>query len=339
MTTMFFAKTECKLFSLIFIVTFCALTSVAHAQEWRPEGHVEWIVAAGAGGSQDTILRTLQQIVQSRKLIDVPVNVVNKPGGGGVLAANYLMQHAGDARYALIMTTTLLTGHILGSGRSVVHHSELTPLATLFAEPYSFTVKGDSPIKDGRDLVARLRKDPTSLSIAIGTALGNANHIVLPRVLKAAGMPAADLRRMKVVAFKASSEAMTALMGGHIDVWVSTPTGQGPHIQAGRLRMIAVASSRRLSSEFARVPSWKELGVNVQGESPRIMVGPKGLSPQQVAFWENVFERALATDEWRRELEKNAWPSDFRKSAETKKYLDAQYDELKTTLVDLGMAK
>jgi putative tricarboxylic transport membrane protein len=325
---------------LLFINTFfviTALAATAAAADWRPDRPVELIAGAAAGGSQDVVMRVVQQIAQNRKLIEVPVNVVNKPGAGGVLAAHYLMQHAGDARYALIMSPTLLTGHIMG--KSNVHHNDLTPLAVLFTEPIGFTVRADSAIKDGRDLVARLRKDPTSMSIAVGTALGNANHIALAQVLKAAGMPAADIRRLKLLAFKAGSEAMTALIGGHIDALVLTPTGIGQHIQAGRLRMVAAAAPKRLAGDFAGVPTWKELGLNVEGESGRVMIGPRGLTAPQVAFWENAFERIVATDEWRRELEKNAWDTDFRKSAAARRYLDERYDELKAILIDLGMAK
>ncbi len=326
-----------QLFLIVNIILLGLCASVAAAADWRPDRTVELIVGAAAGGSQDTVMRVLQQAMQSRKLVDVPVLVVNKSGAGGALALNYLTQYPGDGRYVLLLTPTALASHI--SGRTAVSYTDTTPLALLFTEPFGFIVKGDSTIKDGREFTARLRKDPTSISIAIGTAFGNANHIALIQVLKAAGLTREDLRKLKLVAFKAGSEGMTALLGGHIDALVLTPTGLGPHIQTGQLRMIALAAEKRLTGSLANVPTWKELGVNVTGESGRVMVGAKGLTPQQVAFWENVFERAVATDEWRKEIDKNFWVADFRKHEAARQYLDARYEDLKGALTEIGMVK
>src|SRR5687768_222495 len=83
--------------------------------------------------------------------------------------------------------TTMTTNHVMGT--SPITHTDLTPLAVLFGEYLTFTVKADSQIKSGRDLLERLKKDPSSLSIAVGNALGNGNHITLGRLLKAVDMP------------------------------------------------------------------------------------------------------------------------------------------------------
>ena len=307
------------------------------AAEWQPDKIVEFVIGAGAGGSQDKTVRTLHKIIQGKGLVNATTTVVNKPGAGGSIALTYLTQRAGDPRYLLMVSPPLATNHI--AGRSTIRHSDVTTLATLFNEYIGFTVRADSAFKDGRDFAQKLRANPSSVSIAVGTALGNANHIAVGQVLRAAGAGPDDLKKLKLVAFKSGGEAMAALLGGHIDALVLTPTNLVPHVQSGRLRMIAITAPKRLSGPLAGVPTWKEQGLNVQLESWRAMLAPPGLTADHISYWEEVFAKVTQTPEWQSELQKNFWESDFRRSAEARKYLDEQYEELKAAMAALGLVK
>jgi putative tricarboxylic transport membrane protein len=68
-------------------------------------------------------------------------------------------------------------------------------------------------------------------------------------------------------------------------------------------------------------------------------VGPKGLSAAQVAYWEKVFARLVATDEWKRDMEKNYWSDFYLDSRATEAFLEKEYGTLKSILGDLGLAK
>lgn len=119
----------------------------SHAQQgaWRPERPIEIVVPAGAGGSIDGTARLVQRILQNNRIVDTPVLAVNKAGGGGAIALNYLDQRSGDGHYLLTSTMSLMTNHILG--RSKVTYTDYTPLATLFSEYMTFVVRPDSPLK------------------------------------------------------------------------------------------------------------------------------------------------------------------------------------------------
>jgi putative tricarboxylic transport membrane protein len=108
---------------------------------------------------------------------------------------------------------------------------------------------------------------------------------------------------------------------------------------AGRLRGIAVTSDKRLGGDFAQVPTWKELGVNAYYASWRCLVGPKGMSADQVAFWEQTIARMSESDEWKTALANFVQEPAFQGSADLRRFLDAQAAEMKSTLVGLGMAK
>ena len=105
---------------------------------------------SGPGGANDVIARTLQRIIQQRKLVDSPLTVVSKVGAGGVIAWSYLNQHAGDAAYISVSPINLLVEHILGA--SPITYTDVTPIAQLFNEYVAFVVKADGALRSGRDV-------------------------------------------------------------------------------------------------------------------------------------------------------------------------------------------
>ena len=182
-------------------------------------------------------------------------------------------------------------------------------------------------------------KNPQGMSISIGSSLGNLNHMSVVKLMQSAAMPEADIRKLKTIAFKGGGDSITALLGGHIDLLVYTAGNVIPHLQSGKLRMVAITAPRRASGPFAEVPTWKEQGHDVVGDAWRMMLGPRGMTPQQIAWWEQVLTRTVQEPEWKAELEMNHWEPDFRRSREAKAYLDAEYAEMKQLLLTLGMIK
>lgn len=316
------------------VFSIAATTATAQPDGWKPSKPVEIVVGVSPGGGIDRMARVLQKIMQERRLVEVPVNVVNRPGGGGTIAQAYLQQRAGDAHYFEITATSLLTNHI--TGRSTSSHKDYTPIAMLSDEYIGFLVREDSPLKTGKDLLAVFRSAPDSLPIGIATAAGNTNHIAAALAARSAG---GEVRKLKVVVFGSGGEAMTALLGGHVGL-VATPAANAiPQLQAGRMRVLAVAAPQRLEGPLAAVPTWKEQGADVVVANWRPVIGPKGLAASQVGFWETVFARLTQTDEWKAEIARDGSVSHYMNSRELTFYFDAQYAVFKTILTDLGLAR
>lgn len=305
----------------------------AQATSWKPEKNVEIVVGTSPGGGQDTSARFVQKLIQDKQLVEVATTVVNKPGGGSSVGYAYLNQHPGDGHFTMLLTVPLITNHILGL--SPIAYTDLSPLAVLFDEYIVATVVPDSPIGSGRDLLDRLKKDPASLSIGIPSLTGGGNFAVV-MAAKAAGV---DAKKLKTVVFKSGGDSVTALLGGHIDVMMSTTAAPVNQRRSGKVRILAIAAPQRVGGELADVSTWREQGVNVVFSNWRGMVGPRGLTSAQVAYWEAVFAEFAASEEFKRDLEKNQWVSNFRKSAEMRQFLKEQHDELKVLLTDLGMVK
>ncbi|OGA23282.1 MAG: hypothetical protein A3I02_12175 [Betaproteobacteria bacterium RIFCSPLOWO2_02_FULL_67_26] len=301
---------------------------------WSPQRNIEIVVGSAPGGSNDKTARQVERILIEQKLVSTSISVVNKSGAGGTLALNYLNQHAGDGHYVIVFTPSMLTNHI--TGQSKVSYKDFTPIASLFSDYIVFPVNAGSPLKDANDLVARLKKDPQSVSVGFATALGSHNHIAIGLLMKAIG---GDPRGLKAVAYKGSSLAITNLLGGHIDLVTTAAGNVAGHVQSGKLRVLAAAAPKRFPGVLADVPTWKELGVNLVFGGWRAIVGPKNMTPQQIAFWEGVLSKATQAPEWKEGILKNYWFDDFVTSAKFKNDIDKDYNDMKSVLVDLGLAK
>jgi len=316
--------------------TLAALALVAAGgawgQAWRPAKAVEFITSSDAGGSNDQVARAMQRILQDAKLAATPIQVMNKPGGNQTLAVIYLTQRAGDAHYLLLGNPTIFTNHI--SGITPLGPADMTPVSLLLVEHTLITVKADSAIRSMRDLVEQLRKDPESLAVGI-VSRGGPNHLALSQALKSAGV---DAKRVKAAVFKTNAESMTALVGGHLQVVASSVSSAMSQVKAGNARALAIASHQRLAL-LPDVPSLKEQGIESWVSNWRAMFGPKGMTPAQVAYWEELLAQMAAGEEWKKRLEIQGWDGQFLKSAEFSKYLDREYAATRSIMAEMGIAK
>ena len=320
----------------ISVLVACVASTPAEAQTaaWRPDQAVEISASTAPGGGADRTARFIQKLVQDKKLLPFPMVVANKPGAGGGIGLRYLNQHAGNGHFLQIYSPNVLAGYVVG--QVSVNYTEVTPIATLYSEHMLVAVRADSPVKNGRDLIERLRQDPKSLSMTVGIGLGNMNHIGAALPLRAGGV---DVKAVKAVVFNTIAESVTAVVGGHIDIVAATPSTVLTMVQAGRLRVLGITAPQRVPGLFAQVPTWREQGIDSIASFWHGVIGPAGMTPAQVAYWEDMLAALAATDEWKAQMEQNYLTPQFMKSADTAKFLRAQSAELKSVLTDLGMAK
>jgi putative tricarboxylic transport membrane protein len=300
---------------------------------WRPEKQVEIIVPTAPGGGNDAVARLMAKMLQDQKLVTTPVLVVNKPGGNQALSVAYLAQHPGDPHFLLQATSTLFTNQI--QGLTTARYGDFPPLALAFVDYSAFMVPANSPFKTIRDLIDRLKTDPESVAFSV-VARGGTSHAVAAMAAKAAGV---DPKRLKMVVYKTSAEATTALMGGHIQASVSSAAGSTPPVVAGQLRMLAIAAPKRRPGAISHVPTLAESGIDAPIlENWRAMFGAKGITPAQIAFWEAALARSFTGEEWKAWMTKNDVTAPALRGAELQKYLEGQYSHTRSVLVDLGLA-
>ena len=135
------------------------------------------------------------------------------------------------------------------------------------------------------------------------------------------------------------ANAITALLGGHVQVVpASVGLWVGP-TKAGQARLIAVSAPKRMGGEFADVPTWREQGVDAVVSVWRMITAPPGLTPAQIAYWQEVLRRTTQTPEWKRELEQNYQSDEFITGAELAKTVDVLHAQLHGLLTDLDLVK
>jgi putative tricarboxylic transport membrane protein len=306
--------------------------TAALAQGWKPDKNIEIMIGLTAGSSQDRTGRALQKVWQETNAVGVPVNVVNRPGGGGQVAWTYLAQHAGDAHYLQVASPTVLARYI--TGLSTSQFSDFTPLALLGGQYLGAAVRPDSSLKSARDLMERLKRDPYSFSIGINSA-GGTLHIMAGLLVKGAG---GDPRKARIAVFQ-GGELMTAGIGGHVEAIVTVASNILPHVESGKLNMLAVAAPKRLTGALASVPTFREQGTDLVVRNWAGVFGAKGLSPQQVAFWDGVLAATVSNPAWKAFVAANQWEPEYFNSADYIKHLHAEDVRLRAALTDLGLAK
>lgn len=310
-----------------------AWVSPAGAQGWKPTKPVEIVVGSAPGGAPDVMARLVQNIFQSSGMVPTS-SVVNKPGGGNTIGWAYLNQHAGDGHYIATYSPTVIGNRIMGT--SQLSYTDFTPLNILAREYVVFSVKADSPISSMKELTARLKKDPGAVSFAFATARGNHNHIVLSMYLKSIGI---DPKIAKAVVFPGGGPAMTAMLGGHVDVYVASPRSMLPLQKEGRAKILGVSAPQRQPGALAELVTMREQGYDAVFFTWRGFMGPKSLKPPEIAYWDGVFGKLAQSDEWKKDTEQQFWNADYLLSADTRKHLDRENDLLKGLLTDLGLAK
>ena len=172
------------------------------------------------------------------------------------------------------------------------------------------------------------------MSFAFATARGNHNHITMSMYLKSIGI---EPKVAKAVVFPGGGPAQTAMLGGHIDVYVASPRSMVPMQQEGRVRVLAISAPQRQTGPKAGIPTFRELGHDAVFFTWRGFMGPKGLKAPEVAYWDQVFQKLATSEEWRADTEKQMWVSDYTLSAETRKHLDRENELLRVVLSDLGL--
>ena len=312
----------------------CAVIALAAAPlaaaDWKPTAQLEIVIPNSPGGGNDAVGRLLQKLLQDRRLIPTAAIVSNKPAGGGSATLSYLVQKANDPHIIAVVSITQQLNYITGT--QVQRYRDFTPLATMIGDFIGFAVRADSPITSGKDLLERLKKDPSSVAAGI-TALGGNNHIALVLAARSAGV---DTRKLKTPVFQSSGDSVTALLGGHIDLHIGSVGPLAKQLEAGKVRLLAVTSDQRLPGPLATVPTWKEQGIAGTFNTWRGLWGPKGMTADQVAFWDDTLERISKDPQWKENLAANQWESDYRNSRDTLKYLDVLHVELRDVLKDLG---
>jgi putative tricarboxylic transport membrane protein len=306
----------------------CALAA-GEASAFKPTRPVEVVVHTGPGGGSDLLARAVATMMEKERLLPVRMQVVNKTGGGGAVAAAYLAEKAGDQNTIGFFTGVWLTGP-LTSAEAKVTLRDLTPIARLVLEPALIAVKADAPYRTLADFISAAKEHPGQLKQS-GGSVTSRDNVVRQLLQKATGA------RWAFISFPGGGERIAALLGGHVNMMVIEPAEAGEHIRAGNMRVLAQVSEARLSG-FPDVPTLKEAGYDVPAvPQVRGVVAPPGIPAENVAYWEDAFRRLTRTASWRKFLADNQFEDGYQNSAELAKFYGEFTERMRGILQEAGV--
>lgn len=289
-----------------------------------PTKPITLIVPLPPGGSADALVRTLGQAASAD--LGQPVIIMHKPGGGGVTGTAGLTQNvAADGHTLALMHNSVIRQPLLQkvSWDPLTDFSYVIGLVSLST---LVTVRAEAPWKTIQELLADAKARPGIISYG-NVGATSANRIAGEQLARAAG------GQFNMVPFKGGAEALTSLMGGHLDVYGDP--GVGPVALSGKIRVLASLTDQRIK-RFPNVPTVREVGYDLAVYSPFGLVGPKGLEPAVLARLQSAFRKATADPAYQKVLEDSDFQSYLMSSDEYRKYASEQFAREKVLLSQLG---
>jgi len=316
-------------YGALVLAAMAGVSPPALAQGFKPTRTVDLVVHTGPGGGSDVLARAIAVMAEKEKLLPVRMQVVNKPGGLGAVAAAYLAEKRGDPNTIGLFTGVWLQTPLV-SAEARITLLDLTPIARLVLEPAVIAVKADAPYKTFADFIDAAHKNPGQLKQSGGSNTSRDN-VVRQLLQKSTGA------RWAFISFPGGGERIAALLGGHVDIMVIEPEEAGEHIRAGNMRVLAQVSERRLPA-FPNVPTLKEAGFDVPVvPQVRGVVAPPGIPKENVEFWEDFARRLTRTPSWRKYIADNQFEDGYQNAAELAKFYVEFTDRMREILKDAGV--
>src|SRR5215813_5398214 len=308
------------------------LFAAAPAAAWEPTKPVEIVVAAGAGGASDQMARMIQAAVQKNNLMKQPMVVSLKGGASGAEALVYMKSSEGDAHKFLIAYSLIYTLPL--SAKIPFDWRDLTPAALLAFDQFVLWTNAGLPYKSVKEFTDAAKTANPVFKMG-GTGSKREDHILTVFIEKKTGA------KFNYLPYKSGGEAATQLVGNHTQSNVNNPSENLEVWRAGQVRALCVFDKERISytgkvtdtQSWADIPTCKEEGLDVQYLMLRAMFLPGKVTPEQQAFYVELFQKVTQTPEYKDYMEKQALKPIFLTGKDMLQFLEED-DKLNASLMN-----
>ncbi|MDJ0719494.1 MAG: tripartite tricarboxylate transporter substrate binding protein [Prochloraceae cyanobacterium] len=294
---------------------------------WKPKKPIEFVIMAGKGGGADKMARLMQTIVEKHNLISKPLVPLNKSGGSGAEALQYLKSKQGDDHTILVTLNSFYTTP-LRKPNLKVDTTKFTPIARMAEDTFVLWVNKDSGITNLNQFVAAAKKSGKKWLMA-GTGKGQEDEI-LTNFLNSKY----DLK-MTYLPLKGGGDVAKQLAGKQVNSTVNNPSEALGFYKEGRFVPIATFTSERLE-QFPDTPTFKETGEDFSYFMQRSVVGAPGMSKEAEVAYQNLFKKVYQTPEWQKYMKSKSLKGEFITSSDLKSYWIDQKDKHKKLLKEAG---
>lgn len=296
----------------------------ARAQDY-PVEEAAIVVGFAAGGAGDLAARIAATYAQEAR--NLPVMLDFRPGAGGTIATDQVRRAppTGETLSLFSVSPLMVVPHL----QEVPYDpaSDFTYLGTYAGISIPFFVRADSPFETWLDFLEHARANPGTVRWATAAPRG-LPHIATEAAFRREGVSAA------FVPFGGGAEAITALLGGHIEAVAAS--GYAPHLEAGSIRLLAETGPQPIAG-FPNVPTFKELGYPLSISAAYGLFGPANLPREVISWWEDVLSDMTESDDYDQFLKTlRGYPMFQDSSTFTQSVVDG-YHEVGRQIEELGL--
>lgn len=306
----------------------------AAAQDFTPESP-ECIAPANPGGGWDFTCRQVGKTLQDLGLIDKTMQVVNLAGGGGGVAFAEVVNKRNDSNDLIVAASTATATRLAQGAYPGNDMTQVRWVGSVGADYGVIAVDADSAIQTLPELLEQIKTDPTSVSVAGGSAVGGWDHLKVLIAADAYGID--DVRAVKYIAFDGGGEAVTQLLAGSVQAFTGDLSEAKGFVDSGDIRVIAVLSPERLAGEFAEFPTAVEQGVEAIGANWRGFYAPAGMSDEAYNAWVGDIDALYASAEWQEVMATNGLAPLDLQGEEFHQFVSESVDQITAISKEIGI--
>jgi tripartite-type tricarboxylate transporter receptor subunit TctC len=307
----------------------------APAIAWEPNKPVEIVVAAGAGGASDQMARMMQAAIQKNNLMKQPMVVSLKGGASGAEALMYMKSSEGDANKVLIAYSLIYMLPL--SAKIPFDWHELTPVSVVALDQFVLWDSTATPYKSVKEFIEAAKAASSPFKMG-GTGSKREDHVLTVFVEKRTGA------KFSYLPYKSGGEAATQLVGNHTESNVNNPSENLEVWRAGQVRALCVFDKERIAyktkvtetQSWNDIPTCKEEGLDVQYLMLRAMFLPGKVTPEQTAFYIDLFKKVTETAEYKDYMEKQALKPIYLTGPDMLKFLEEDDALNKSLMIEAG---
>ncbi|WP_373893551.1 Bug family tripartite tricarboxylate transporter substrate binding protein [Virgibacillus natechei] len=316
----------------LFVLAACGNNEEANTESETdfPEKSITMIVPYAAGGTTDTTARALANVISDYLPNDASIAVENKDGGAGVVGMTEVA-HANPDGYTIALATS--------GPMTIAPHTQDTSydldsfdyIAQAVTTPNILLVNDDSPWEDYDDFIEYVKEHPGEVTYGTSGA-GNSQHISMEALADEEDLD------MEHVPYEGGAPAITALLGGHIDVSVNQSVEALPQVESGELRAL-VNTGSYTSKGFEDVPLLEDEGVDVALDVWNAIVAPAGLPEEVQEILVDAFEQALDDERVIEQFDKLGIEPAFEPPEDLREIAEETYEKHGEVLENAGISE
>ncbi|EAH4919795.1 tripartite tricarboxylate transporter substrate binding protein [Campylobacter coli] len=316
---------------------FCSVLIFGFSLTFAKEpNRPECIAPAQPGGGFDLTCKLIQVGMLKANIISTPMRVTYMPGGVGVVAYNTMVNNRSKDGNVVVAFSSGTLLNIATGKHGKYNENNVKWLTSAGVDYGMIAVKSDSPYKNLEDLINALHKDPNSISIGAGGSIGGQDWMQTALLAKTINI---DVKKIRYVAFEGGGDALTSLLGNHIDVISAGIAELAPQIETGTIRVLAIFSPKRLPGTLANIPTAKELGYEVEWPVIRAYYMGAKVSDEAYNWWLDAFDKFQQTREYKDQLKQRSLFEFDKKGKELEDFVKKQTDQYRILAKEFDLIK